>query len=195
MGHGGEFWQNVVHWRREWQKTSVFLPWEPHEQYEKGKRYDTERWTPQVSRCPNMLLEITGETTPERIEREQKQNQHPVVDVTNDRSKVWCCNEQYCIGTWNVRCMNQGKLKIVRQEMARVNINILGISELKWTWMGEFNSDIRYIYYSGQESLRRNGVALIVNKRVRNAVVGCKLKNYRMISIRFQGKTFHIMVI
>ena len=99
-------------------------------------------------------------------ETEPKQNQHPVVDVTGDRSKVQCCKEQYCIGTWNVRSMNQGKLKVVKQEMARVNINILGIGELKWTEMGEFNSDDHYIYYCGQESLRRNGVALIVNKRV-----------------------------
>ena len=99
-------------------------------------------------------------------ETEPKQNQHPVVDVTGDGSKVQCCKEQYCIGTWNVRSMNQGKLKVVKQEMARVNINILGIGELKWTEMGEFNSDDRYIYYCGQESLRRNGVALIVNKRV-----------------------------
>jgi len=95
---------------------------------------------------------------------EPKQKQHPVVDVTGDRSKVWSCKEQYCIGTWNVRSMNQGKLEVVKQEMARVNINILGISELKWTRMGEFNSDDHYIYYCGQESLRRNRVALIVNK-------------------------------
>ena len=164
MGHGGEFWQNVVHWRREWQKTSVFLPWEPHEQYEKGKRYDTERWTPQVSRCPNMLLEITGETTPERIEREQKQNQHPVVDVTNDRSKVWCCNEQYCIGTWNVRSMNQGKLSDQTGDGKSEHQHFRN----QWTFRagrGEFNSGDHYIYYSGQESLRRNGVAAIVNKR------------------------------
>ena len=99
-------------------------------------------------------------------ETEPKQNQHPVVVMTGDGSKVQCCKEQYCIGTWNVRSMNQGKLKVVKQEMARININILGIGELKWTEMGEFNSDDRYIYYCGQESLRRNGVALIVNKRV-----------------------------
>ena len=96
----------------------------------------------------------------------QKQNQHTVVDVTGDGSKVQCCKKQYCIGTWNVRYMNQGKLKVVKQEMARVNINILGISELKWTGMGEFNSDDHCIYYCGQDSLRRNGVAIIVNKRV-----------------------------
>ena len=90
--------------------------------------------------------------------------------------------------------MNQGKLEVVKQEMARVNINILGISELKWTGMGKFNSDNHYIYYCGQESLRRNGVALIVNKRVQNAVLGCNLKNDRMISVRLQGKLFNITV-
>ena len=95
---------------------------------------------------------------------ELQQKQHPVVDVTGDRSKVRCCKEQYCIGTWNVRSMNQGKLEVVKQEMVRVDI--LGISELKWIGMGEFNSDGHYIYYCGQESLRRNGVAIMVNKRV-----------------------------
>ena len=93
------------------------------------------------------------------------------MDVMGDGSKVQCRKEQYCIGTWNVRSMNQGKLEVVKQEMARVNINILGISELKWTGMGEFNSDDHYIYYCGHESLRRNGVAIIVSKRVRNAVL------------------------
>ena len=97
---------------------------------------------------------------------EPKLKQHPVVDVTGDGSKVQFCKEQYCIGTWNVRSMNQGKLEVVKQEMARVNINILGISELQWTGMGEFNSDDCFIYYGGQESLRRNGVAIMVNKRV-----------------------------
>ena len=91
--------------------------------------------------------------------------------------------------------MNQGKLEVVKQEMARVNIDILGISKLKWTGMGEFNSDNHYIYYYGQESLRRNEVALIVNKRVQNAVLGCNLKNDRMISVHFQGKPFNITVI
>ena len=105
------------------------------------------------------------------------------MDVTGDGSKVQCCKEQYCIGTWNVRSMNQGKLEVVKQEMVRVNIGILGISKLKWTEMGEFNSDDHYIYYCGQEPLRRNGVALIVNKRVQYAVHGCSLKNDRMISV------------
>ena len=91
--------------------------------------------------------------------------------------------------------MNQGKLEVLTQEMARVNINILRISELKWTGMGEFNSDDHYIYYCGQESLRRNGIAIMVNKRVQNAVLGCNLKNDRMISVHFQGKPFNIMVI
>ena len=90
--------------------------------------------------------------------------------------------------------MNQGKLEGVKQEMARVNVDILGISELRWTGMGEFNSDDHYIYYCGQESLRRNGVAIMVNKRIRKAVLGCNLKNDRMISVRFQGKPFNIMV-
>ena len=97
---------------------------------------------------------------------EPKQKQHPIVDVTDDGGKVRCCKGQYCIGTWNVRSMHQGKLEVVKQEMARVNVDILGINELKWTGMGEFNSDDHYIYYCGQESLRRNGVALIVNQRL-----------------------------
>ena len=91
--------------------------------------------------------------------------------------------------------MNQGKLEVVKQEMARVNIDILGISELKWTGMGEFNSDDHYIYYCRQESLRRNGVAIMVNKRVWNALLGYNLKNDRMISVRYQGKPFNITVI
>ena len=91
--------------------------------------------------------------------------------------------------------MNQGKLEVVKQEMARVNVNILGISELKWTGMGEFNSDDHYIYYCSQESLRRNGVAITVNKTVRNAVLGCNLKNNRIISFRLQGKPFNSMII
>ena len=115
--------------------------------------------------------------------------------MTGDRSKVPCCKEQYYIGTWNVRSMHQGKLEVVRKEMARVNINILRISELKWTGMGEFNSDDHYTYDCGKEFLRRNGVAIMVNKTVRNAVLGCNLKSDRMISVRFQGKPSYIMVI
>ena len=117
------------------------------------------------------------------------------MDVTCDGSKVWCCKEQYCIGTWNVRSMNQGKLKVVKQDMAKVNIGILGISKLNWTGMGEFNSDDHYIYYCGQESLRRNGVAIMVNTKVRNEVLRCNLKNDRMISVHLQGKPFNITAI
>ena len=128
-------------------------------------------------------------------EAEPKQKQRPAVDVTDDRSKVQCCKEQYCIGTWNVRSMNQGKLEVVKQMMARVNIDILVFSELKWIRMGKFNSEYHYLYYCGQESLRRNGVAIIVNKRVWYAVLGCSLKNDRMISVRLHGKPFNITVI
>ena len=117
------------------------------------------------------------------------------VDFSGGESKVQCCKEQYCIGIWNVRSMNQGKLDVVKQEMARLNIDILGISELKWTRIGELNSDDHYISYCGQESLRRNGVALIVNKRVQNAVLEYNLKNDKMISVHFQGKPFNITVI
>ena len=88
------------------------------------------------------------------------------MDITGDRSKVQCYKEQYCIGTWNIRSVNQGKLEVAKQEMAKVNIDILGIREIKWTGIGEFNSDDHYIYYCGQESPRRNGVAIMVNKRV-----------------------------
>ena len=108
--------------------------------------------------------------------------------------KVKCYNE-FCIGTWNIRLMNQSKLEVVK-EMARVNTDILGISELKWTGVGEFNSDDHYTYYCGQESLRKkNVIALIVNKTAQNALLGCSLKNDRMISIHFQGKPFSITVI
>ena len=98
---------------------------------------------------------------------ERKQKQHLVLDVTGDGSEVRSCKERYCIETWNVKSMNQSKLEVVKQEMTRVNVDILGISELKWAGMGEFNSNDHYIYYCGQESLRRNGVAIIVNKSLK----------------------------
>ena len=124
---------------------------------------------------------------------EPKQKQYLVVDVTGDRSKVRCCKEQYCIGTWNVRSMNQGKVEVVKQEMARVNVDILGISKLQWTGMGEFNSDDHYIYYCGQKSLRRNGVAIMVNKsrKCRTRMQSQKQQN----DLCFQGKPFNITVI
>ena len=119
------------------------------------------------------------------VKAEPKQKWCPVVDVSGGESKVWCCKEQSCVGTWIARSMNQGKLEVVKQEMERININILGISELKWTGMGEFNSDDHYIYYCGQESLRRNGVSLILSKGVQNAVLRCSFKNDRMILVCF----------
>ena len=105
------------------------------------------------------------------------------MDVTGDGSKIQCCKEQYYIGTWNVRSMNQGKLEVVKQEKARMDMDILGISKLKWTGIGEFNSNDHYTYDYGQGSLKRNGIAMIANKRVQNAVLGCNLKNNRMISV------------
>ena len=98
---------------------------------------------------PDMLQEKSGEITPERMKRRNQSKKHSVVDVIGGKSKVRCCKEQYCIGTWNIRSMNQGKLEVVKQEMARVNVDILGISELKWTGMGEFNSNDQYVYYCG----------------------------------------------
>ena len=119
-------------------------------------------------------------------EKELKQKQHPAVDVNGVGSKVPCCEEQYCIGTWNVRSMNQGKLEVVKQEMTRVNIDILGLSELKWTGMGEFNSDNHYIYHCGQESLRRNGVALLMKVKVESEKIGLKL-NIQKTKVRASG--------
>ena len=124
-----------------------------------------------------------------------KQKWCSIVNVSGGEIKVPCSVEQYCIGTWNIRFMNQGKLDVVKQKMPRGNIDILGISELKWSGMGEFNSDDHYIYYCGQESLWRNGASLVVNKRVQNAAVGCSLINSRMTSVNFQGKPFNITVI
>ena len=152
---------------------------------------------------PHPVLTVTSWPTYRFLKRQVKWSGIPisfrifhssVVDVTGDRSKVWCYKEQYCIGTWNVRSTNQDELEVFKQEVARVNIDVLGLRELKWTGMGEFNSDDYYIYYCEQKSLRRNGVAIIVNKRVRNAILGCSLKNDRMISVRLQGKPFNITI-
>ena len=122
---------------------------------------------PQVSRCPICYWRSVENNSRKKEGMEPKQKQYPAVDVTGDRSKVQSCKEQYCIGTWNLRSMNQVKLEVVKQEMARVNVDILGISELKWTGMGEFNSDDHYIYYCSQESLKRNGVVIMVNKSLK----------------------------
>jgi len=161
----------------------------------KGKKIWHWKMKYQVSRCPICYWRRVENNTRMNEEMEPKQRQCPVVDVTGDGSEVWCCKEQYCIGTWDVRSMNQDKLEVVKHKMARMNIDILGISELKWIGMGEFNSDDHYIHYCGQESLKRNAVALRVNKTVWNAVLGCNLKDNRIISVRFQGKPFNITVI
>ena len=124
-------------------------------------------------------------------ETEPEQKQHPLVDVTGDGSKIQCCKEQYYIGTWNGRSMNQGKLEVVKQEKARMDMDILGISKLKWTAIGEFNSNDHYTYYYGQGSLKRNGIAMIANKRVQNAVLGCNLKNDKNDLCSFPKQTIH----
>ena len=143
---------------------------------------------------PNMLLEISREITSERMTRQSQSKNNIqlwmwlVIEAKSNAVK------QYCIGTWNVKSMSQGKLEVVKWDV-KSECWYFRIRELKWTGMGEFNSDERCIYYCGQESLRRNGVAIIVNKRVWNAVFGCNLKNNRMISVCFQGKPFNITVI
>ena len=123
-----------------------------------------------------------------------KQKWCSVVDGSDGENKVWYWKEQYCIETWNVRSMNQRNLDVLKQETARVNMDILEIHELKWMRMGKFNSEDHYIYYCGQESLQRNGVAIIANKRLWNTVIGYILKNDRMISVCFQGKLFITVV-
>ena len=159
MGHGGEFWQNVLHWRREWQSTSVFCL----ENLMNSMRRQNDRILKDelpVSVGAQYATGDSGEITPERMKRwsQSKNNTQLwmwlVIEARSDAVKS--------IGTWNVRSMNQGKLEVVKQEMARVNVDILGISKLKWTGMGKFNSDDCYIYYCGQESLIRNGVGLLV---------------------------------
>ena len=149
MGHGGEFWQNVVHWRREWPTTSAFLLENPMYNMKREKDTTLKDELPRLVGARYATGEEWRNNSRKNEEADPKQEQCPVVDVTGDGSKVWCCKEQYCIGTWTVRSMNQGKLEVVKQEKARVNVNILGISELKWTGMGEFNSHDHYIYYCG----------------------------------------------
>ena len=134
------------------------LALKPHEQYQKAKDRTLKDELPRSGGAQYVTGDQWRNNSRKNEGMEPNQKQHPVVDVTGDRSKVGCCKEQYCIGNWNVRSMNQGKLEVVKPEMARVNVDILVISELKLTGMGEFNSDGHYIYYCGQESLRRNGV-------------------------------------
>ena len=194
MGCGGEFWQNVVHWRREWQTTSVFLLLEPHQQCENQECRTPDDEPPRSVRVQYVTGEKQRNCSKKNEEAGQSGND-AVVSVYGGESKLQCCKKQYCLRTWNIRSRNQGKLDMVKQEMARVNTDSLGISELKWMGMGEFNSDDHYIYYCGQDSIRRNGVALIVNKIAWNIIFGCILKSNRIISVHFQGKPFNVTVI
>ena len=196
MSHSREFWQNMMHLRREWQTTLVYLPCVPHELYKMQKDMTSKDESPRsegVKYATGEGREIT--TTPRMNELTgPKQIWHSVVDVSGDESKIWCCKEQHCIGTWNATSMNQGKLDMLKQEMVRININILWISKQKWMETGKFNSDNNCIYYCGQKPHRRNGVALIINKRVWNTVLGFSLHNDKIILVCFQGKPFKITV-
>ena len=184
-------WVGKIPWRRKWQPTPMLLPGLFHrvaQSQTQLKQLSTAQlilaprtpwivgkskkiWHQKMS-SPSLVVvqyatgEEQRESSRKNEEAGQKQKWHPDADVSGGESKVQCCTEQYCIGTWKVRSMNQGELEIVKQEMLRVNINSLGISKLKWTGLCEFNSDGHYIYYCGQEFLRRSGVAIIVNKRV-----------------------------
>ena len=141
MDHSGEFWQNVVHWRREWQNTPVFLLWDPVNSMKMQKDTTLDDESAGVHCATGEEQRAITNSSRKNEASGPKQKWHSVVDVSGGESKVRCYNKQYCIGTWNVRSMNQGKLDVVKEEMIRVNIDILGISELKWMGMGEFNSD------------------------------------------------------
>ena len=165
MGHGGEFIQNVV--TGEGNGNLQYSCLENHMNSIKRRKDRTLKdELPRSVGAQYATGDQRTNNSRKNEEIESNQKQCPVVDVIGDGSKVRCCKEQHCIGTWNVRSMNQGKLKVVQQERERVNIDILGTSELKWPGMGDFNSDDRYIYYRGQESLRRIGIAIRANKRV-----------------------------
>ena len=183
MGHGGQLWQNVVHWEGNGKPLQYNCLEKSMNSMKRQKDRTLKDEIPRLVGAQYATGDQWRNKSIKNEETESKQKQHPVVDKTGDGSKVWCGKQQHCIGTWNVRSMNQGKLEIVKQEMARGNINILGIRELKWTGMDEFNSDDHCIYYCRQESFRRNGVAIMVNKRVWSAVLGCNLKNDRIISV------------
>ena len=171
----------MVHWRKEWQTSSAFCLKNPMNSMKRQKDMTLKDELPRAVGAQYATGEEWRNNSRKNEEAESKQKQRPVVDMSGGESKVHCYKEQYCTGIWNVRSMNQGEFEVVKQKMSRVNIYILGISEPKWTRMGKFNSDGHYIYYCGQESHRRNGVALIVNKRVQNAVLGCNLKKNSLL--------------
>ena len=158
MGHGGEFWQNVVPWRRNGKPLQYSCLKNPMKSMKRQKYMTLKNELPRSVDAQYAMGEEWRNTSRENEEAEAKRKQCPAVDVTGDGSKVWCYREQYCIGTWDARFMNQGTLEVVKQEIARVHIDILGISELKGTRMGKFNSVDHYIFCCGQEFLRRNGL-------------------------------------
>ena len=156
MGNGGEFWQNMVHWRRERQTAWISFLENPMNSIKKPKDRTLKDELPRLIGAQFATGEEWRNNSRKSEETKPKRKQHPVVGVTGNGSKVWCYKEQYCIGTWNVRSTNQGKLEVVKQEMARVNIDVLGIGELQQTVMGEFNSDDHCINYCGQEWAERS---------------------------------------
>ena len=167
MGHGGEFWQNGSTGEGNGKSLQYSCLENPMNSMKRQNDRILKEKLPRSVGAQYAIGDQWRNNSRKNEGMEPKLKQHPVVDVTGDGSKVWCCKEQYCIGTWNVRSMNQGKLEVVKQEMPRVNVDILGMSELKWTGIGEFNTDDHCIYYSGQEFLRRNGVPIIVNKNLK----------------------------
>ena len=166
MGHGREVLQNAVHWEGNGKPLQYSYLENPMNSMKRQNDRILKEELPRLVGDQYTTRDQWRNNSRKNERKEPKQKQYTVVDVTGDSSKVRCCKEQYCIETWNVRSINQGKLKVVKQEMARVTVDILGISELKWTGIGEFNSDDYYIYCCGQNSLRRNGVAIMVKKRV-----------------------------
>ena len=167
--------------------TPVFLPGELPFTEEPGRLCSSWHCKSRCPICHWRRTEAIINTSRKNEKAEPLWKGHTVMDVSGVESKVWCYKEQYCIGTWNVTSMNQGKPSVVKLEMIRVNIGIWRITELKWTGMGEFNSDDHYIYYCGQESLRRNVIALIVNKRIQNAVPGCILETTECSQFIYKG--------
>ena len=164
MCYGRQFWQNVVHGKGNGKSLQYSCLENPMNSMKRQKYRTLKDKLPRSVDAQYATGDQWRNNSRKNEGMESKQKQYPAVDVTGDRTKIWCSKEQYCIGTWNVRYMNHRKLKVVKQEMTIVNIDILGISKLKWTGMGEFNSDDHYIYYCGQESLRRNGVAILSKK-------------------------------
>ena len=142
------------------------MPWNPMNSMKRQKDRTLKDELPKTVSAQYATGDQWRNNSRKNREMKPKEKYHPLVDMTGDRSEVQFCKEKYCIEAWNIRSVNQGKLDMVQQEIARVNVNILAISKLKWTGMGEFSSDDHYIYYCGKESLRRNGVAIIAKKRI-----------------------------